>query len=244
MKHLIFIFSIVSFFALQSCSLNSEVTYYKDSTSTVTADLDMKEMISSFKSMFADSLKNKKELEEIEKLPRTWTSIYDLEKKEGKISKDPDSVRIMKKVFMKSNFDQKDFTGISFKMDRFAPSDYNYIKKGFSKADNLPIDINTVNNWNGKTLTINTDDFNKEMMLPEGDDTSKAETLQMMQMMYKEVNITLKFENKIKSITGRHDWITQMDDHTVKVTYDMEALSGENKKPFINADKKIVITTE
>ncbi|WP_292009991.1 hypothetical protein [Chryseobacterium sp.] len=246
MRKIVFIFFILNLFLLQSCSFNSEVTYYKDSTSTITADLYMKEMITSMKSMFSDSLVSKKDLEEIEKFPRTWTSVYDFEKmKDGKVAtQNPDSIRLMKKVFMKSNFEDKDFTGISLKMDRFSPSDYDYIKKGFSKTDNLPVDINTVNNWNGKNLIINTENFNKDM-LPNIDDSEKTEeALQMVKMMYQNISVTLKFENKIKSITGKHDWVIPVDDHTVKITYDMETISGESKTPLTHADKKIVIVTE
>lgn len=52
--------------------------------------------------MTPDSLKQK-EFGEMDKLPTVWTSMYDLAKKEGKLkTENPDSVRIMKKIFMKS----------------------------------------------------------------------------------------------------------------------------------------------
>lgn len=255
MKNVLFLF-IASLFVLQSCSINSEVTYHKDSASTTVMDLDMKEAIQMMKSMVPDSAKNdKKELAELEKLPKTWTSLYELEKKEGKLkNNNPDSVRILKKIFIKSNFENNEVSGFSLKMDRFNKADYTAISN-FSKNDKLPIDQMALNSWDGKTLIIDTEKFNlsafksilsgKEFS-DEGDvsDEQSDATTSMMKMMYKKIGTTLKFENKIKSITGKHDWITKVDDYSVRINYDIEAMFGDSKTPLKNSDKKIVIVTE
>jgi hypothetical protein len=255
MKKILFLL-VITLITLQSCSVNSEIVYHKDAASTTLMDIDMKEAMTMFKSMMPDSVKNdKKELAELEKLPKTWTSLYDMEKKEGKLKTDnPDSIKIMKKVFMKSNFDKDELIGFSMKMDHFTKADYNSIGN-MSKKDKLPVDQMTLNTWDGKTLTIDTENLNinsfKDILgksgLPGEEDTSDETTessSSMIKMMLKKMSTTLKFENKIKSITGKHDWITKVDDHTVRVDYNLDEMFGDPKKVLKNSDKKIVIVTE
>ncbi|GAB0155616.1 hypothetical protein CHRYSEOSP005_08770 [Chryseobacterium sp. Alg-005] len=252
-KNVLFLFAIC-LFVLQSCSVNSEITYHKDSASTTVMDLDMRDAMEMMKSMVPDSAKNdQKELAELEKLPRTWTSLYEMEKKEGKLkTQDPDSIKIMKKIFMKSNAEGKEITGLSLKMDHFTKADYDGLTN-FSKEEKLPIDQMALNSWDGKTLVINTDQFSldglKEIMSGKdmGDGEISAEQAgSMMKMMYKSVGTTLKFENKIKSITGKHDWVSKIDNYSVRINYDLDALFGDakDKKALKNSDKKIVIVTE
>lgn len=257
MKKIIALF-IITLFTLQSCSVNSEITYHKDSASTTLVDVDMKDAMQMMKSMMPDSVKNdKKDLGELEKLPRTWTSFYDLEKKEGKLkTTNPDSIKIMKKIFMKSNIQDNEMTGISMKMEHFTKADYNSMGN-LSKKDPIPVDQNVLNDWDGKTLVIDTKNFdlsslkkmldNKELAGIGSDDESSDESSEkaegMLKMMFGKIGTTLKFETKIKSITGKHDWVTKVDDYSVRINYDMDAMFGKEKK-LINADKKIVIVTE
>ena len=252
MKKILFLL-LISLFALQSCTVNSEIVFHKDAASTTLMDIDMKDAMAMFKSMMPDSVKNdKKELAELEKLPRTWTSLYEMEKKEGKLkTTNPDSIRIMKKVFMKSNFDKDELAGFSMKMDHFTKADYNTIGN-MSKNEKLPIDQMALNMWDGKTLTIDTENLNingfKDILsgkgLPGEDDTTAESASSMMKMMLKKMSTTIKFENKIKSISGKHDWITKVDDHTIRVDYNLNEMLGDSQKPLKNSDKKIVIVTE
>jgi hypothetical protein len=256
MKNLLFTL-IICIFALQSCTVNSEIMYHKDAASTTVMDIDMKDAMTMIKSMMPDSVKNnKKEFAEMEKLPKTWTSMYEMEKKEGKLKTDnPDSVKIMKKIFMKSNIENNEMSGFSFKMDHFTKDDYNTVKK-FSKDDKLPVDQMSMNDWDGKTLVIDTEKFNmdglkdvlakKDITGEGGEDIDPEQTMGMAKMMFKKMTTTLKFEKKIKSITGKHDWITKVDDYSVRINYDMDALFGDpkSKKPLKNSDKKIIIVTE
>lgn len=64
-----------------------------------------------------------------------------------------------------------------------------------------------------------------------------------MMMFFKNIGTTLKFESKIKSITGKHDWLKQVDDYSVRIEYDLKALNNKDSK-FKNADRKIIIITE
>lgn len=255
MKKILFLL-VIALITLHSCTVNSEIVYHKDAASTALMDVDMKEAMAMFKSMMPDSVKNdKKELVELEKLPKTWTSLYDMEKKEGKLkTTNPDSLKIMKKVFMKSNFDKDELSGFSMKMDHFTKADYATIGN-MSQKDKLPVDQMALNVWDGKTLTIDTENLNinnfKDIFsgkgLPGEEDNSSDNSQSassMMKMMLKKMSTTLKFENKIKSITGKHDWITKVDDHTIRVDYNLEEMFGDSKKALKNSDKKIVIVTE
>ncbi|TZF93179.1 hypothetical protein FW781_19630 [Chryseobacterium panacisoli] len=237
---------LLSFLILQSCSVNSEIVYHKDAASTSVMDIDTREFMAEMMAMTPDSLKQK-EFGEMDRLPTTWTSMYDVARKEGKLkTENPDSIKIMKKIFMKSTKENNTLAGFSFKMDHFSPEDYQ-ILKSFTKTEKVPLDQNIYNNWDGKTLTIDTGNFNlKSIEEAIRSKSSKEETQKMAGMMimfFKKIGTTLKFENPIKSMTGKHDWVKQIDDHSIRIEYDLKALYDKDSK-FKNEDKKIIIVTE
>lgn len=256
-KYLLFA-GIAVLTTLQSCSMYSETTLHKDAASSTQIDFDFKEAMQFAKSMFPDSLQNEdKKLEDLEKLQKVWTSLYDMQLKDGVKVKNPDSIRIMKKMFIKSNFDGKDLAGMSMKFDHFTKSDYEFLEKAPSDKK-LPVNTNNYKDWDGKKLTINTKDFNLSYLeklmedAPEEEDINltkeeikeKAEqTKMMMKMMNMKITSILKFENKIKSVTGKHDWVQQVDDHTIKLSLSSADLVDDDKK-LLNKDEKIVIVTE
>ena len=210
------------------------------------------------KSMAPDSLQNEdKKLEDLEKLPKVWTSLYDMQLKDGVQVKNPDSIRIMKKMFLKSNFVDGEVAGMSMKLDHFTKSDYEIFEKAPSDKK-MPVNTNNYKDWDGKKLIINTKDFNlsnlEKLMedAPEEEDINltkeeikeKAEqTKMMMKMMNMKITSILKFENKIKSVTGKHDWVQQVDDHTLKITFNSADLVDDDKK-LLNKDEKIIIVTQ
>jgi len=245
MKKTIILF-LISLFMLQSCSVNSEIVYHKDAASTSVTNIDTREFMSEMMAMTPDSLKQK-EFGEMDKLPTTWTSMYDLAKKEGKLkTENPDSIRIMKKIFMKSTKEDNKLAGFSFKMEHFTPEDYLALKS-FTKTEKIPLDQNVYNNWDGKTLTIDTENFNlKSIEESIRSKTSKEEAEKMagmMVMFFKNVGTTLKFEKPIQSISGKHDWVKQIDNHSIRIEYDLKAIYDQDSK-LKNADKKIIIVTE
>lgn len=223
------------------------MVYHKDASSTSVTDIDMKQFIAEMKAMTPDSLKQQKEFGEMDKLPTVWTSIFDIQKEEGKLkTQDPDSIRIMKKIFMKTNKENNEPSGFSLKMEHFTQSDHQLLKS-YNKKEKLPFDQNIFNNWDGKTLTINTENFNLktiEETLKSKASKEEAEKVEgMITMFFKSIGTTLKFENKIISISGKHDWVKQMDNYTVKIDYDLKAMYDKEVK-LKNTDKKIVIVTE
>lgn len=251
MRKVFFLF-IISLFALQSCAINSEIIYHKDAVSTAIMDIDMREFIKEMKTITPDSLQKEEELAKMDKLPTTWTSIYELEKQEGKLkTTNPDSIKIMKKIFMKSKKENNEPAGFALKLDRFTQSEYLSLNS-FTKQEKLPIDQNIYNQWDGKTLIIDTENFNVKSIEkalesanpPIGSsEESKSEMEGMIMMFFKKIGTTLKFENKIKSISGKHDWVRQIDDHSVRIEYDLKAMLDKSIK-LKNGDKKITIVTE
>ncbi|OCA68542.1 hypothetical protein BBI01_19080 [Chryseobacterium artocarpi] len=245
MKKTILLF-LISLIMLQSCSVNSEIVYHKDSALTYVTDIDTREFMAEMMAMTPDSLKQK-EFGEMDKLPTTWTSLYDLAKQEGKLkTENPDTIKIMKKVLMKSIKENNKPAGISFKIEHFTPEDHQSLKN-FTKEEKLPLDQNVYSNWDGKNLTINTDNFNLkplEAAIRTKSTKEDAEKMEgMMMMFFKNIATTLRFENKIKSISGKHDWLKQIDDYSIRVEYDLKTLYNKDGK-FKNADKKITIVTE
>ncbi|NML69590.1 hypothetical protein HHL23_07255 [Chryseobacterium sp. RP-3-3] len=243
----IFFLLIAAAFVLQSCIINSEIVYHKDAASTSVTDIDMKQFIAEMKAMTPDSLKQQKEFGDMDKLPTVWTSIFDIQKKEGKLkTQDPDSIRIMKKIFMKTNKENNEPAGFSLKMEHFTKGDYQMLSS-YNKKEKLPFDQNIFNDWDGKTLTINTENFNLkniEETLKSKASKDEAEKVEgMITMFFKSIGTTLKFENKIKSITGKHDWVKQTDNYTIKIDYDLKAMYDKEAK-LKHSDKKIVIVTE
>lgn len=246
MKNILFLF-IVAVLGLQSCTINSEIVYHKDAASTSVTDIDMKQFMAEMKAMTPDSMKQKNEFGEMDKLPTEWTSLLDMQQKERKHqTTNPDSIRIMKKIFMKMNRENNEPAGLSLKMDHFTQADHQMLKS-YNKKEKLPLDQNIFNNWDGKTLTINTENFNLkniEETLKSKASKDEAEKVEgMVTMFFKSIGTTLKFENKIKSITGKHDWVKQTDNYTVKIDYDLKAMYDKETK-LRNADKQIIIVTE
>ncbi|ROH98725.1 hypothetical protein EGI16_19340 [Chryseobacterium sp. G0240] len=245
MKKTIILF-LISLLIVESCNVNSEIIYHKDAASTSVSDIDTREFIAEMKAMTPDSLQQK-EFGELDKLPASWTNLYDLEKKEGKLkTANQDSIRIMKKIFMKSNKESNEPSGFSIKLEHFTPEDYLALKS-YTKDEKLPLDQNIFNTWDGKTLTINTKNFNLkniEEALRSKSSNEESEKMEgMMMMFFKKIGTTLRFENKIKSITGKHDWLTKIDDYSVRIEYDLKTMYDKEAK-FKNADPTITIVTE
>ncbi|CAM2782431.1 hypothetical protein DRF59_04470 [Chryseobacterium flavum] len=237
---------LISLFLLQSCIVNSEIVYHKDASSTSVTDIDNRGFMTEMKAMTPDSLQQD-EFSEMEKLPDTWTNIYELEKREGRLkTKSPDSIKIMKKIFLKSKKENNEHSGLAFKLERFTPDDYLALKN-FIKEEKLPLDQNIFNKWDGKTLIINTENFNlknlEEALRSKSPEDGTANTAGMVGMFFKSIETSLKFENKIKSVTGKHDWLKQIDDYSVRIEYDVKAMYDQEAK-FKKADKEIIIVTE
>lgn len=122
------------------------------------------------------------------------------------------SPKISNRVFVKINRGKNGKPQrISFKSDNIKQ---NEIKKlqGF-------IEIELLGKWNGNRLIINKKDIS-------------------YQDNYSTTDYILKFENKINDIKGKNDFITQLDEHTVRIF-----VKSEEIEKFNQENKKIIITT-
>lgn len=244
MKKIIALFlPILSLFLLQSCTFTTTSHYHKDKTISVLSELDASEFMQAMKSMGGDSLSQSPDFG-ADKLPKEWTSAYDLELKNGKVTKDPDSIKLLKKTFLKGNFNDKEFTGFSIKMDHAKESEINSFYNSLEKdkmASNLLLPSYTA--WDGKQLEINTQKFSK-LKRDSNNPSEEANPMNgMLDIVDIKVKNTLVFDTKIKSIKGKHDWVKQLDDKTILIEYDSKSASDPNYK-FKSNDPKILIITE
>ena len=249
MRKILLLIAAIVLVTLQSCSIHTETLLHKNAEATTEMNIDFREMMGLMMGMVPDSVDAKSQFSELNKLPTEWTSLYDFEKKERKkLTTDPDSVRLMKKMFLKANSENGEIVGISFKQDHFSAKDYEFIDKGDAK-DKMPLNNKIFQSWDGKTLTIDTKNFTDEDYKKIGASAGSAEPSKdgeqdmMTKMMQIDITNIIKFETKIKSITGLHDWVQKVDDRTIKITYNSKQLADSESK-FKNEDTQIVVVTE
>ena len=256
MKNYFYLLLFAVLLTLQSCSVSTEATFYKDKTSTSIVELDAAQMLSMMSSFATDEDGKNPTFDDMKKLPSEFTSMYDIRKSEGNVSSNPDSVRILKKIFLKKLGSANEITGTAFKFEKFTKQDIamaDHLLNGNKQS--LPIDKFLFTDWDGKKLVLNTSNFSedlvKELLNANLDSAESSENnysqneqmKMMIQMLGMKANFNLKFEGKIKSITGKHDFVSKVDDKTISITLDVNKLLEDNPT-WGNADKEIIIITE
>ena len=263
MKYLTGILGSLFLILLQSCSIKTETTYYKDSATSMQSSVLMDKSMMGMMGMMSmmDDDKTKK-MDEFKNLSTEWKSLYDIQKDE-KVKINEDSAKVLKKVFLKLDKEKDQILGFSMKYDKLLPKEVNQLLSQDKKFKKIP--LQNFAKWDGKTLTITTDDLNSTEMLkvfnqvdeqPENKnpqtktDSVQAYGKQMaegMIGMLRMFNLTftnrLKFQKPIKSIIGQHDYVKQIDKNTIEIILNSNDLL-DNKKQLKNSDKKIFITTE
>lgn len=257
-----FLVIVLAVFGLQSCSVNTETTYYKDSATSMESNILMDQsMLGMMKTMGskAEVLQNSKELSN---LTTDWKSLYDIQKT-GKITVNEDSAKVLKKLFMKVNKQKGEVYGLSLKYDKLLPGEIAALLSQSKQLKNLP--LQNAASWDGKVLTIDTDKLNATEFLNEigknspSPETAKPQTksdsievygrqmaqgmIGMMKMFNMNFTSTMKFQKPIKSITGKHDFVKQIDNKTIQINVRSNDLLDKGKS-LTNKDKKIIITTE
>lgn len=249
---------------LQSCSVNTETTYYKDSATSMESNVLMDRSTLGLLSMMGDASNAVKKTagEDYKNLTTEWKSLYDIQKT-GKVVVNPDSAKVLKKVFMKLNKSNGELLGVSVKYDKLMPQEVMSLFAQNSHLKKMP--LQDFAKWNGNKLTIDTEKFNVAEALQEiqkvkpDAKSEKPKTKQdsieaygrqmasgmvgMMKMVNVNITNTLKFQKPIKSIEGKHDFVEQVDKNTVKINVRTADLWDEGKK-LKNKDKQIIITTE
>lgn len=248
---------------LQSCSMTSQTTYYKDSATSMESDILVDPSVLGLMNNFSaasDSTKNSSDID-LNSISTDWKSLYDLQKN-GKVVANKKESEVLKKLFLKANKNSGNITGISLKYDRLLPKEVASLFSDSKELEKLP--LQDFAKWDGKKLIIDTGKFNVAEMF---DELSKAENdsvastpktksdsitaygkqmasgmLGMLKVMNLNFSNTLKFQKPIKSIEGKHDFVQQIDSKTVKININTKDLWDETQ--LKNKDPQIIITTE
>ena len=235
MKNKIYFWMIGLAMTLVSCNVTADITLHKDKTQSIVMDIDGKEAAKIFKD------ENKKGKKDKDDLPKEWTSLYEMNLKKDKKERitAPDTIAVMKKIYVKGSYDKDDLTDISFKTDKLTNKELSIM---FNKKEekSLPIlDLFSRNEWDGKTLKINTSVLN-DMLIKKNKD--KESDLDWM-IFTKDYRVTFHFNSDIKKIEGKHDLVRKVNNNTVEIKFNIDDVRKKGFK-FKNDDSFITITTK
>ena len=220
---------------LVSCNVTADITLHKDKTQSIVMDIDGKEAAKIFKD------ENKKGKKDKDDLPKEWTSLYEMNLKKDKKERitHPDTIAVMKKIYVKGSYDKDDLTDISFKTDKLTNKELSIM---FNKKEekSLPIlDLFSRNEWDGKTLKINTSVLNDILVKKNKDKESDLDWM----MFTKDYRVTFHFDSEIKKIEGKHDLVRKVNNNTVEIKFSSDDILQKDDK-FKNDDSFITITTK
>ena len=235
MKNKIYFWMIGLAMTLVSCNVTADITLHKDKTQSIVMDIDGKEAAKIFKD---DNKKGKKDKDD---LPKEWTSLYEMNLKKDKKERitAPDTIAVMKKIYVKGSYDKDDLTDISFKTDKLTNKELSIM---FNKKEekSLPIlDLFSRNEWDGKTLKINTSVLNDILVKKNKDQESDLDWI----IFTKDYRVTFHFNSEIKKIEGKHDLVRKVNNNTVEIKFNIDDVRKKGFK-FKNDDSFITITTK
>ena len=220
---------------LVSCNVTADVTLHEDKTQSIVMDIDGKEAAKIFKD------ENKKGKKDKDDLPKEWTSLYEMNLKKDKKERitAPDTIAVMKKIYVKGSYDKDDLTDISFKTDKLTNKELSIM---FNKKEekSLPIlDLFSRNEWDGKTLKINTSVLNDILIKINQDKECGFDWM----IFTKNYRVTFHFNSDIKKIEGKHDLVRKVNNNTVEIKFNIDDVREKGFK-FKNDDSFITITTK
>jgi hypothetical protein len=235
MKNKIYFWMIGLAMTLVSCNVTADITLHKDKTQSIVMDIDGKEAAKIFKD------ENKKDKKDKDDLPKEWTSLYEMNLKKDKKERitAPDTIAVMKKIYVKGSYDKDDLTDISFKTDKLTNKELSIM---FNKKEekSLPIlDLFSKNEWDGKTLKINTSVLNGILIKKNKDQESDLDWM----IFTKDYRVTFHFNSDIKKIEGKHDLVRKVNNNTVEIKFNIDDVRKKGFK-FKNDDSFITITTK
>ena len=235
MKNKIYFWMIGLAMTLVSCNVTADITLHKDKTQSIVMDIDGKEAAKIFKD------ENKKGKKDKDDLPKEWTSLYEMNLKKDKKERitHPDTIAVMKKIYVKGSYDKDDLTDISFKTDKLTNKELSIM---FNKKEekSLPIlDLFSRNEWDGKTLKINTSVLNDILVKKNKDKESDLDWM----IFTKDYRVTFHFNSEIKKIEGKHDLVRKVNNNTVEIKFNIDDVREKGFK-FKNDDSFITITTK
>ena len=236
MKNKIYFWMVGLAMTLVSCNVTADITLHKDKTQSIVMDIDGKEAAKIFKD---EDKKKSKSLKE--GFPKEWTSLYEMNLKKDKKERitAPDTIAVMKKIYVKGSYDKDDLTDISFKTDKLTNKELSIM---FNKKEekSLPIlDLFSRNEWDGKTLKINTSVLNDILVKKNKDKESDLDWM----IFTKDYRVTFHFNSEIKKIEGKHDLVRKVNNNTVEIKFNIDDVREKGFK-FKNDDSFITITTK
>ena len=221
---------------LVSCNVTADVTLHEDKTQSIKIDFDGKEAAKIFKD------ENKKKKKDRDDLPKEWTSLYEMNLKKDKKERTtaPDTIAVMKKIYIKGCYDKdEDLTDIFVKTDKLTNKELSLV---FNKKDGeeFPVlDLFSKNEWDGKTLKINTSVLNDMLIKINQDKESGFDWM----IFTKNYRVTFHFNSEIKKIEGKHDLVRKVNNNTVEIKFNIDDVRKKGFK-FKNDDSFITITTK
>ena len=233
MKNKIYFWMIGLVMTLVSCNVDADVTLYKDKTQSIKIDIDVKEMAKIFKD------ENKKGKKDKDDLPKEWTSLYEMNLKKDKKERitHPDTIAVMKKIYIKGRYDKdEEMTDIFVKTDKLTNKELSFV---FKTNDFPVLDLFSRNEWDGKTLKINTSVLNDILVKKNKDKESDLDWM----MFTKDYRVTFHFDSEIKKIEGKHDLVRKVNNNTVEIKFNIDDVREKGFK-FKNDDSFITITTK
>ena len=232
MKNKIYFWMIGLVMTLVSCNVTADITLHKDKTQSIVMDIDGKEAAKIFKD------ENKKGKKDKDDLPKEWTSLYEMNLKKDKKERitAPDTIAVMKKIYVKGSYDKDDLTDISFKTDKLTNKELPFV----FKTNDLPVlDLFSKNEWDGKTLKINTSVLNDMLIKKNKDQESDLDWM----IFTKDYRVTFHFNSDIKKIEGKHDLVRKVNNNTVEIKFNIDDVGKKGFK-FKNDNSFITITTK
>ena len=252
--------SAAALLVMQSCSMNTETTYYKDSASSMQSNVLIDRTMFGVMNMMGNGAADASPVD-TGKLSTNWQSLYDLQK-DGTVTLNDKKVAPLKKMFVKLNKSGSEIQGFSLKYDKLLPAEIASIFASKKELSKLP--LSDFGRWDGNKLEIDTEKFNIAENLSDLDVAKNAQVrttpgtkqdsiiaygrqmasgmVGMLKMVNMNFSNTLKFQKPIKSISGKHDFVQQLDKNTIRINVRTADLWEEGK--LKNKDKKIVVTTE
>ena len=135
-KKIGFWMSAAALVLVQSCSVNTETTYYKDSATSMESNILMDRSMMGMMSMMNGAASER--IPNLNTLPADWTSLYDLQK-DGKIVLNEKEVGALKKMYIKLNRDKGEAMGLSLKYDKLLPAEVAQLFASKRELKNIPL---------------------------------------------------------------------------------------------------------
>lgn len=220
---------------LQSCTINSEFVFHKDNTITSTLEIEVNE-------------EAQPTTQSESELPVQWTSMYDLYKAKRSEPIDEESIDFIKRTFTKGIFRNGEEVGFGIRFERMTQQEWDKLGESHKPEEKMLFSLKKSSmDWDGKKLTIDLEELMKkgennfvEEPKVEEDQEFGEKIVEILDI---EVNVVFRFENKVKSVVGKHPNFKKIDEHSFQFSMNTkDEMKQSNKKK--KYDKKIVIITE